>query len=637
MHRLDVVLLAGMSLAAAGVASRFMEPGYPSAWDGGAHFVRLRAMAELFLPHGRTDGWCPWWFDGFVPFQFYPSLFFVVVAGLYHLLCGTVALLTLFKLAIVAAWALLPPAVWVLARTFRFSRYASLVAAAASLGLSAPQGIGIQGLFGIGLIPQGVGLLLFCVALSALHVGVTVGGRHVPRAALLAAAVVCTHVISGVYLALAGTLYVVMAVSRRRWRRHRTVRRAFAIAALTAGMCAATLAPLVIWPELRGPGTGWPDHDFLRDFLAGRLFSGPIVSWLAIAFVVGLRVRRFETSFLVTLALLTAPFAAGAVVTGIGPVDDVATQILRHRTLPYLALFTALFAGGASDVLRRWAGRVPVAGCIVAGVLAALVGWETQAGVRALAWIIQVDAHHTTNEKASFLHAFHWLRDNAANPTVIGFDDRYDERFGQPGYTQLASRIVLEADRFTLLGNQPEATLAHNGEVLAHLHDWEPDRILAALRRYNVGYLVAWVDEVEENLTRSPAFRVVYRSGAVRVVAVDRVGGFATGDGIRVDAVALTPERMVWLLRNEGAAAAPVTLALAWHPNWRATVDGFPMPVAATGDHLSAVTVAPGLSLLTLTFVRPWWNPVLNLVSAGTLLVTLGGWARLRRRSRRRS
>ena len=47
----------------------------------------------------------------------------------------------------------------------------------------------------------------------------------------------------------------------------------------------------------------------------------------------------------------------------------------------------------------------------------------------------------------------------------------------EAGYTQLASRIVLEADRATLLGNQVEATRAHNGEVLQHLHDWEPERI----------------------------------------------------------------------------------------------------------------------------------------------------------------
>jgi hypothetical protein len=628
---IDLVLLAAMSLAAVAVAARFFRPGYPSAWDGGAHFVRLRAMTELFLPHGRTDGWCWWWFDGFVPFQFYPSLFFIAVGVAYHALGGLVSLLTLFKVAIVAVWALLPWATWVLARTFRCSRFASLVAAGATLGLSASEGIGIQGLFSIGLIPQGAGLLLFLLALASLHAALTVGGRHVPRAALLCAATVCTHLISGVYLALAAALYVAMALRRRRWRRRRTLRRAAAIGALAAAMSAATLAPLVVWPELLGPGTGWPDRPFLAEFLSGRLFSGPMVTWLALACVVGVRPRRFETAFLVTLALLTAPFAAGAIATGFPPVDAVARQILRHRTLPYLALFTALFAGVAADAIRRTAARIPVAGTLVAVVLVAGVAWDTVASVRRLAPLILVDAHHRTNRKADFLKVYGWLRENTPRTAVIGFDDRYDDRFGRPGYTQLASRVVIEADRATLLGNQIEATRAHNGEVLQHLHDWEPDRILAALGRYDVSYLISWVDEVDENLSRSDAFRLVFRSGDVRVWAVSGPAfRFATGDGASVDAFARAREDATWLLRAD--APVPLTLAVPWHPNWQATTNGLPTPLEQTEDHLLQLTTLPGVSIVRIAFVRPWWNAAVNVVSGAAVVAALAWWAELRRR-----
>jgi hypothetical protein len=623
----DLILLAAMSATAALIASRFFQPGYPSSWDGAAHFVRLRAMTELFLPHGRTDGWCWWWFDGFVPFQFYPSLFFVTVGLVYHLLGGFVSLLTLFKIAIVALWALLPWTMWVLARTFRFSRFASLVAAGATLGLSAPQGIGIQGLFGIGLIPQGAGLLLFAVALASLHAGISVGGRHLPRAALLCAVTVCTHLISGVYLALAAALYVVMALSRRRRRRRRTLARAAAIGALTVAMCAATLAPLVVWPDLLGPGTGWGDRPFLQEFLAGELFSGVAVTWLAIAFVVGLRPRRFETSFLVTLALLTAPFAVGAVTTGFEPVDAVARQILRHRALPYLALLTALFAGGAADTARRAAARVPALGLVVAALASVAVAWDTQASIRRLAPLIQVDAHHHTDAKADFLKAYGWLRDHAPPTAVIGFDDRYDERFGNPGYTQLASRIVLEADRATLLGNQPEATRAHNGDVLMHLHDWEPERIHATLLRYNVSYLISWTDEVDENLAGSPTFDRVHRSGDVRVWAVAGDGfRFATGEGTRVDAFDRGHERAEWQLMT--AAPGTLTLAVPWHPNWQATTNGFPTPIERTDDNLMVLATQGGPSTVNLVFVRPWWNAVVNVFSALAVLATLGWWWR---------
>lgn len=620
-----MVLLAAMSIAAAVVAAPLFDPGYPASWDGAAHFVRLRAMTELFLPHGRTDGWCWWWFDGFVPFQFYPSLFFVVVGLAYYGLGGLVPLLTLFKIAIVAVWALLPWATWAFARTFRFSRFAALLAAGAALGLSAPQGIGIQGLFGIGLIPQGAGLLLFLSALAAVHAAVTVGGRHVPRAALLCAATVCTHLISGVYLALAATLYVVMALSRRRWRRRRTLGRAATIGALTLAMCVATLAPLIVWPDLLGPGTGWPDQPFLQQFLAGRLFSGPVVTWLAIAFVVGLRPRRFETAFLVTLALLTAPIAVGAITTGFEPVDVVARQILRHRTLPYLALLTALFAAGAAETLRRVASRVAVAGWLVAAVLVTAVAWDTRASIRRLADLVRVDAHTRTNEKADFLRVYGWLREHTPPTAVIGFDDRYDERFGNPGYTQLASRIVLEAERPTLLGNQVEATNAHNGEVLMHLHDWAPERILAALHRYNVSYLISWVDEVDANLAMSPAFTLVFRAGNVRVWAVTGSAfRFATGDGTRAEAFARDHERAAWLLESDGTA--PVTLALPWHPNWQATANGLDVRLRQTDDHLVELPPPPGLSVVRLRFVRPWWNAVLNLVTVAASLATLAWW-----------
>jgi hypothetical protein len=45
-----------MMVWAAMIVLSFFDPGYPSSWDGAAHFIRLKAMAELFLPRGRTDG-----------------------------------------------------------------------------------------------------------------------------------------------------------------------------------------------------------------------------------------------------------------------------------------------------------------------------------------------------------------------------------------------------------------------------------------------------------------------------------------------------------------------------------------------------------------------------------------------------
>jgi hypothetical protein len=268
-----------------------------------------------------------------------------------------------------------------------------------------------------------------------------------------------------------------------------------------------------------------------------------------------------------------------------------------------------------------------LAAWIVAAVLAAGVGWDTIASVRQLAALIQVDAHHQTKEKADFLEVFGWLREHTPPTAVIGFYDLTDDRFGRPGYTQLASRIVLEADRATLLGNQVEATRAHNGEVLQHLQDWEPERIVTALRRYDVSYLVSWVDEVDDNLSRSDAFRLAYRSGNVRVWAVaGPTFRAATGEGVVVDAFDRGHEQARWTVRSDGAV--PLTLAVPWHPNWRATSNGTPVQLTQTDDHLMQLTTAAGASEVRIEFVRPWWNAVVNVVSAAAVLATVVWWWR---------
>jgi uncharacterized membrane protein len=289
-------------------------PGYPSSWDGAAHFVRLKAMAELFLPHGRTDGWCPYWYNGFVPFLFYPNLFFVLAGSLYHLLGRLVPLLLIFKLFTASAYVLLPPAMYIMARCFRFTRFAALCAALCTLAVSAPHGIGLQALFIIGLVPQSFALPLVLLGLGGFHLGVTVGGRFLPIAAILCALVIQTHFISGVYLALACTVYLVVACVMHR-RPRLTIRRAMGIGLLTAGMSAATLIPMVVHQSLRGPGTGWGDLPFFRDFLQGSYLGGHWINWLALAFVGGIRRRRFEDRFLVILSVLTLPFAMGAIRT----------------------------------------------------------------------------------------------------------------------------------------------------------------------------------------------------------------------------------------------------------------------------------------------------------------------------------
>src|SRR5205807_10525454 len=103
---------------------------------------------------------------------------------------GTLSTTGALKVADVAGVAALPPAVAFLARSYGLSRPAAGLAGVLSLLVSSPYGPGLQGLFRVGLVPNQIGAVLFCLALGAV-VRTVDGPRHRPawrRPALAAVA-----------------------------------------------------------------------------------------------------------------------------------------------------------------------------------------------------------------------------------------------------------------------------------------------------------------------------------------------------------------------------------------------------------------------------------------------------------------
>ncbi len=621
---LDRLVLAALAAVAVAVARPVFDPGYPSGWDAAGHFIRLRSLVEIFLPAARTDGWSPYWYNGFVPFTFYPHLFFLVVAAAHTALAGTVDLLGVFKGAIVACWALLPAAVYLLARAFRLGRFGALVGATASLGVSTPYGMGIEGLFLVGLVPHGFALLLWCAALGAFHVGITRGGAWVPLAGVACGLVGLAHTITTVHLALAGLLYVAMAVRAGR-RPRRVLGRAVAIGVVALAVAAAALVPMLVYHDRLGPEAGWPRMEFLPRFLRGTYLGGVVVNGLALAFVVGLRRRRFETRYLLTMALLTLPLTLGLVKTGVARVDVAVDRLLHARSAPFVGVAVALFAGGACATVRTAAARRlgAAAGVLVAAGLVAAVAWDVRARLVALRPWIRVDSHVDTPEKRDLYAAFQWLRLNAPPAGLVGFDDRVPNP-GPVGFARFPSRINLETERNTVQGEQLEATRAHNELPLHHLHDWEPEELRRRLLRTNVSHVLSWTDDVAANLGRGTALTPAFRSGRVTVweVAAEDFR-LATGDGVVVQGLDLAPERIEWTLAAEGPRT--VTLAVAHHPSWRATLDGRPVPTIETEDHLTAVELPAGRSQLRLVFAPPWWESAVGWWSVAAVVAGLWG------------
>jgi uncharacterized membrane protein YfhO len=92
-------------------------------------------------------------------------------------------------------------------------------------------------------------------------------------------------------------------------------------------------------------------------------------------------------------------------------------------------------------------------------------------------------------------------------------------------------------------------------------------------------------------------------------------------------------ERIAWVITDD-AQDRYITLAVSYHPNWRAWHNGAPIPIRETEDHLMEVQIPRGTSTLTLVFRRAWWETLLVVISISAIGVSLSLWLRGRRPGR---
>jgi hypothetical protein len=170
--------------------------------------------------------------------------------------------------------------------------------------------------------------------------------------------------------------------------------------------------------------------------------------------------------------------------------------------------------------------------------------------------------------------------------------------------------------------------------VLSHLHDWDASRIYRALVRYNVSFILTWVEDVTPNLQNSPHFALVHQNPKVHIWAVQgHEFRFASGEGIRIDTLDFQPEQITWSLTSD-RDQSPVTLAVAYHPNWKAWLNGARTSIRETEDHLMEVQIPRETSTLTLEFRRAWLETLVAIVSVASLALSLWLWLLGRRRGR---
>ena len=121
-------------------------------------------------------------------------------------------------------------------------------------------GVGLEGTFGIGLIPNQLGAAFTCLALGAmLGLAADPGPRRMMVAGVALAAVFVTHAISAVILAVLLAIILLTFLGTERWRA-RLVPRLVGAFILACGLAAFWLVPAFAHNSLRGaliPYGGW--------------------------------------------------------------------------------------------------------------------------------------------------------------------------------------------------------------------------------------------------------------------------------------------------------------------------------------------------------------------------------------------
>ncbi len=99
-YKLEIILFIVSFLLIAlrlrGLFSMSQLPG----WDTSSHFYALNKMVFEYLPQGHIIGYLQNWLGGMPLFQFYAPFYFLVVAVIYKITFGVIALPLLFKLSI---------------------------------------------------------------------------------------------------------------------------------------------------------------------------------------------------------------------------------------------------------------------------------------------------------------------------------------------------------------------------------------------------------------------------------------------------------------------------------------------------------------------------------------------------------
>ncbi|MGH9279841.1 MAG: hypothetical protein ACRD12_17295 [Acidimicrobiales bacterium] len=690
---LVVALLLGLWLTAGAWGGR-----PPSGEDTMPHLIRANFALHNLLPRGRIDGWDPSFILGYQEFLFIGPGLTWAVGAVRLLSLGILSTTGAFKIVFVGSFVVLPLAVAFFALSFGLSRRAAAIAAILTFAVNNPfGGVGLQGLFNVGLAVHQFGAIFFFLTLGAvLRLIQTPRLRWVVVTGVFGAALLVTHGISVILLGplIAIVLLVHMtpttsdelrkarfeAIVRREVRaelRRRdepeptpavpepaepaeaaatdattsdeaddTVlpepeppevhwRRLGLAAALACALAACVLLPFAAHRNLRGGFTGWGTAP-LGERIA-QIWRGDILFRPGVAWLVlaGLiyGLYRAYQGKQYALAMVAAPVI-------------------------YLALSHAALHLWPTNVA---AVQLPNRGLGYVGVLAMLplaafidklsgrrpVGYLIAVAAALAIVILPMDAYRTlAREQGDAVPAMFEAADNLRRLVPDGArfvtERQFPQEIERTGIINPDRWLAWASGRPTLNNFNVESTLAGEPAFESeHIRDRSPEVIADALSRYGTTHLVTVSDEAASAMSGSSRFALVWSSPPLAIFEVlpkpdqPPPAALLTADGpLSAQITRAEPEAV--RIQFDAARTGVADVAIAWSPKWHATLDGRPVPIRRGPQGLIQVGMPAGSHQLALTFRPDLWDYLGVLVTLATAIglgVVTYRYVRNRRRS----
>jgi hypothetical protein len=650
-------------------------PRPPAGEDTLGHLVLTRFAVSSIFGHFHLDGWQPRFILGFQQFLFYPPGLSLLVAALHAATLGLLSVDGAFKLVFVGSFVVSPLAVAFCARSFGLSHRAAGIAAILVLCVnSAFGGVGLQGLFGVGLVLQQVGALFFFVALgSALRLVAEPRTRWFTLTAQSFGGLVIVHGRSAAVLGVMLALILLLVLLRQalaglddQWQARapervamivktevrrelsalglipkekapgpeeaaltpqprvdvelsqRTLRPLVAALAVGLGLGAFYVLPFWAHRNLQGALTGWgtpPIGRRLHDIWRGDFLYRPKIALVVlVGWVYGLfRVARRRDWALALVAMPIVFLVIGHWSVRHWPNSLVAAQ-LPERGIGFagaIALFpVAALLARAARLLGRF------------GDLLALV---------AAAGLVLVPLGLWRDVAKQMPDPIPQLRAAAVELSkVVPEGARFATERDYPA--EITTTKVVDPDRWlawasgrnTLDIFSTESTPSGDaGSEPERFKTKPPEEVADALSRFGVTHAVVTSATVTQRFGASSRFVREWNDGPITIFKVvapsgqpDPASQLSADGPVSARLTRGSPEHLAIDVDADRTTAARV--ALTWSPKWHASLDGRAVPIRPVQQGLVGLTIPAGPHHLVLNFGRDLWDSVGVLVSLAT-------------------